>query len=60
LALFSWPTVNPKIQDGGGAGGRHLDKHNNRNIPATAWPIFTKFGMMMQNGSVNHPIFKSF
>ena len=26
----------------------------NRNISATVWPIFTKFGMLLQNGSLNH------
>ena len=25
----------------------------NRNISATVWPIFTKFGMLLQNGSLN-------
>ena len=27
----------------------------NRDISATVWPIFTKFGTLMQNGSLNRP-----
>jgi len=40
-----------KIQLG---GGRRLENHKNhdRPISATARPIFTKFGIWMQNGSV--------
>ena len=41
-----------KIQDG---GSRHLENHKNRDICTTVWPIFTKFGTLMQNGSLNHP-----
>ena len=26
------------------------------NISVMAWPIFMKFGAMMQNGSLNHPV----
>jgi len=41
-----------KIQSGGGLG-RHLENHNNRDISATVLPIFTKFGAVVQNGSLN-------
>jgi len=30
-----------------------LKNHKNRNISATVWPIFTKFGTLMQNGISN-------
>ena len=30
-----------------------LKNHKNRDISATVWPIFTKFGTLMQNGSLN-------
>jgi len=36
-----------KIQDG---GSRHVE---NRDISATVWPIFTKFGTLVKNGSLN-------
>jgi len=39
-----------EIQDG---GGRHLENHKNRNISTTVWPIFTKFGTVVQNVSLN-------
>jgi len=39
-----------KIQNG---GGHHLENHKNRDISATVWPIFSKFGMMMENRSLN-------
>jgi len=39
-------------QDGGGS---HLEKSKNYDITASDWPIFAKFGMIMQNGSPNHP-----
>jgi len=39
-----------KIQHG---GGRHLENQKNRDISATVLPIFTKFGMVIQNGSLN-------
>jgi len=38
-----------KIQDG---GSRHLENHKHRDISATVRPLFTKFGTLMQNGSV--------
>jgi len=39
-----------KIQDG---GSRHLENHKNRDISATVSPIFTKFGTLLQHGSLN-------
>jgi len=30
-----------------------LKNHKNRDISATVWPIFTKFDMLVQNGSLN-------
>jgi len=38
------------LKDG---GGRHLENHKNRDISATAKPILTKFGTVMQNGCLN-------
>ena len=32
---------------------RHVENHKNRDISATVWPIFTKSGTLMQNGSLN-------
>jgi len=32
-----------------------LKNHKNCDITASDWPIFAKFGMIMQNGSLNHP-----
>jgi len=32
-----------------------LKNHKNRDITALDWPIFAKFGMIMQNWSLNHP-----
>jgi len=32
-----------------------LKNHKNCNITASDWPIFAKCGMIMQNGSLNHP-----
>ena len=48
----SWvaPVGAQQIQDG---GGRHLKKSQKRDISATVWPIFTKFGTLMQNRSLN-------
>jgi len=43
-----------KIQDG---GGRH---HKNHHISATVWPIFTKFGTLMQNWLLTTPTVKKF
>jgi len=40
-----------KIEDG---GGRHVESYKNCDISATVLPIFTKFGMLMQNGPLNH------
>jgi len=34
-------------------GGRHLKNHKNRDISATVWLIFTNFGTLEQNGSLN-------
>ena len=31
-----------------------------RDISAAVWPIFTKFGTLMQNGFLNAPIVKNF
>jgi len=39
-----------KIQDG---GSRHLENHKKRDILAAVLPIFTKFGTLMQNKSLN-------
>jgi len=36
-------------------GGRNLENHKNRDIFSTVCPIFTKFGIIMQNGSLNRP-----
>jgi len=41
-----------KIQHGGGS---HLEKITNRDISATVWPIFTKFGTLTQIGFLNRP-----
>ena len=30
-----------------------LKNHKNRDISVTVWPIFMKFGMLMQNVSIN-------
>jgi len=32
-----------------------LKNHKNRDITAMDWPIFAKFGKIMQNGSLNRP-----
>jgi len=32
-----------------------LKNHKNRDITASDWPIFAKFGTIMQNESINHP-----
>jgi len=47
----SWvdPIGAQQIQDG---GGRHLEKKQKSRYLRTVWPIFTKFGMLMQNGSL--------
>jgi len=42
-------TIFLKIQHG---EGRHVENHKNRDISATVRPIFTKFGTLMQNGSL--------
>ena len=39
-----------EIQDG---GSRHFENHKIRDISVTVWPIFTKFGVLMQNGPLN-------
>jgi len=39
-----------KIQNG---GGRHLENHKIRDISATVLLIFTKFGTVVQNWSLN-------
>jgi len=39
-----------EIQDG---SGRHLENHKNCDISAVFRPIFMKFGVVMQNGSIN-------
>jgi len=31
-----------------------LKNHKNRDITASDWLIFAKFGTIMQNGSLNH------
>ena len=31
-----------------------LKNHENRDISVMVWPIFTKFGTLVQNGSLNH------
>ena len=31
-----------------------LKNHKNRDISVTVWPIFIKFGTLMQNVSLNH------
>jgi len=33
-----------------------LKNHKNRDISAAVWPIFTKLGTMVQNGSLNHSL----
>jgi len=38
-----------KIQDG---VDRLVENHKNRDISAPVWPIFTEFGMVVQNGSL--------
>jgi len=32
-----------------------LKNHKNCDITASVWPIFAKFGMIMQNVSAKHP-----
>jgi len=32
-----------------------LKNHKNCDITASDWPIFAKFGTIMQNGFLNHP-----
>jgi len=32
-----------------------LENHKNCDITASDWRIFAKFGMIMQNGSLNYP-----
>ena len=32
-----------------------LKNYKNCDTRASDWPIFAKFGMIMQNGSLNHP-----
>jgi len=32
-----------------------LKNHKNCDITASDWPIFAKFGMIMQNRSINRP-----
>jgi len=32
-----------------------LKNHKNRDITAADWPLFAKFGTIMQNGSLNRP-----
>jgi len=32
-----------------------LKNHKNRDITVSDWPIFAKFGTIMQNRSLNHP-----
>jgi len=32
-----------------------LKNYKNCDITASDWPIFAKFGVIMQNGSLNHP-----
>jgi len=32
-----------------------LKNHKNCDMTASDWPIFAKFGMIMQNCSLNHP-----
>jgi len=32
-----------------------LKNHKNCDITASDWPIFAKFGKIMQNGFLNHP-----
>jgi len=39
-----------KKQDG---GDRHLENHTNHYIATTDWQIFTKFGAIVQNRSLN-------
>ena len=46
-----------KIQDG---GSRHLENHKNRDISVAVWPIFTKFGTLMQNGFLTALAVKNF
>ena len=37
-----------------------LKNNKNRDISATVWPIFTKFGTMMLNGSLNYSYRENF
>jgi len=46
-----------KIPDG---GSRHVENHKNRDISAAVWPIFTKFGMLMQNDLLTARLLKKF
>jgi len=46
-----------KIQDG---GGRHLENHKYCDISASVWPIFMKFGTLMQNGPTPLQLLKKF
>jgi len=46
-----------KIQDG---GSRHLENHKDCDISAAVSPIFTKFGKLMQNWSLNRSDRKKF
>jgi len=39
-----------KIQDG---GSRHAENYKNHDISVMVSPIFTKFGTLVQNGSLN-------
>jgi len=34
--------------------------HKNRDITASDWPIFAKFGKIMQNGSLKHKTVEKF
>ena len=37
-----------------------LKNHKNRDISVTVWPIFMKFGTLMQNVALNRPTIKKF
>ena len=37
-----------------------LKNHENRDISVTVWPIFMKFGTLMQNVSLNRSTVKNF
>jgi len=37
-----------------------LKNHKNRDISVTVWPIFIKFGTLMQNGLLTAPDVKNF